>query len=81
MNTHHSFGLFVTFRLKFELVAPMLVVSNHGTFFTNCIASLFLFSVWQTLCNYLPVDFTFVKYNCKGSGYQRIKLVDLNKQD
>ena len=47
MNTHHSFGLFVTFRLKFELVAPMLVVSNHGTLFTNCVASLFLFSVFE----------------------------------
>ena len=45
MNTHHSFGLFVTFRLKFELVAPMVVVLNHGTLFTNCIA--FLFSVFE----------------------------------
>ena len=43
--THHSFGLFVTFRLKFELVAPMVVVLNHGTLFTNCIA--FLFSVFE----------------------------------
>ena len=47
MNTHHSFGLFVTFRLKFELVAPMVVVAIHGTLFTNCIASLFLFSVFE----------------------------------
>ena len=41
MNTNHSFGLFVTFRLKFEFVAPMVVVSNHGPLFTNCIASCF----------------------------------------
>jgi len=41
VNTNHSFGLFVTFRLKFEFVAPMVVVSNHGPLFTNCIASCF----------------------------------------
>ena len=41
VNTNHSFGLFVTFRLKFEFVAPMVVVLNHGPLFTNCIASCF----------------------------------------
>ena len=41
MNTHLSFGLSVTFCLKFELAAPMAVVSNHDPLFTNLIASCY----------------------------------------
>ena len=35
-------GLFVAFCLKLKIAAPMVVVSNHGPLFTNCIASCYL---------------------------------------
>ena len=34
-------GLFVAFCLKLKIAAPMVVVSNHGPLFTNCIASCY----------------------------------------
>ena len=71
MNTHHSFGLFVTFHLKFELVAPMVVVANHGPLFTNCIASCYLCFLSLSLVGFVaPMLYVmFVYWFCSQLSY------------